>query len=271
LKSFKSADLARLAELMRLCFNHRIRMWPALALACVAIPLMAQLSDDQLAEHQQAAQQAQASGNFDKAVREYELLVRALPSNGAVQSNLGVALYFHHEPAKAADVFRRAIALDPALYTPHLFLGLALVRLSQPDPAVVELQKAIAINGKDPLAHTWLGYAYTAESRYADAAAELQIASSEDPANQDVAYALGKCYLALGKSAIAHLFETAPDGGRTWQLAAEQFEAQGSREKALRAYLGAYERRPDIDGLKAKILAMGGSLRAGAAVRAKGA
>jgi Tfp pilus assembly protein PilF len=245
---------------MQRCFKHRVTMLAALALAVATIHLAAQLSQDQLAEHQRAAQQAQAAGDFDTAIQEYEALAHALPSNGAVQSNLGVALYFHHDPAKAADVFRRAIALDPTLYTPHLFLGLALVRLSQPDRAVLELKKAISIKSNDPLAHTWLGYAYTAQSRYEDAAAQLQIAAGEDPANQDVAYALGKCDLALGKAAIAHLFETAPDGGRTWQLAAEQFQAQGSNDKALKTYLGAFRRRPDIAGLKIKILALGGNL-----------
>jgi tetratricopeptide (TPR) repeat protein len=232
----------------------------ALALAGLAIPLLAQLSPDQLAGHQRSAQQAEAGGDFETAIREYDLLAHALPKNGAVQSNLGVALYFHHDLGKGAGVFRRAIALDQSLYTPHLFLGLTMVRLSQPDEAVAELTRAIGINGKDPLAHTWLGYAYTAQSRYEAAAEQLEIAGQEEPTNPDIGYALGKCYLALAKAAIARLFEVAPDGGRTWQLAGEQFEAQGNSGKALTAYLGACKRRPDIEGLKAKILALGGSL-----------
>jgi predicted Zn-dependent protease len=232
----------------------------ALALAGLATPLLAQLSPDQLAEHQRSAQHAEAGGDFEMAVREYELLAHELPKSGAVQSNLGVALYFHHDLGKAAGVFRRAIALDQSLYTPHLFLGLAMVRLSQPDEAVAELTKAIAINGTDPLAHTWLGYAYTAQSRYEIATEQLEIAGQEEPTNPDIGYALGKCYLALGKAGIARLFEVAPDGGRTWQLAGEQFEAQGNSGKALRAYLGAVQRRPDVEELKAKILALGGSL-----------
>jgi predicted Zn-dependent protease len=231
-----------------------------LLLAGLARPLLGQISQEQIVDHQQSAQRAEAHEDFETAVREYELLAHWLPQSGEVQSNLGIALYFHHELGKAADVFRRAIALDENLYTPHLFLGLAMTRLSQPDAAVAELKKAIVLNGKDPLAHTWLGYAYTAQSRYEAAAEQLEVAGGEEPANQDIAYALGKCYLELGKVAITHLFEVAPDGGRTWQLAGEQFEAQGNRGKALRAYLGALNRRPDIESLKAKILALGGSL-----------
>jgi tetratricopeptide (TPR) repeat protein len=231
-----------------------------LLLACIATPLPGQASPEQLTEHQQSAQRAEAREDFETAIREYDLLAHWLPQSSEVQSNLGVALYFHHDLAKAADVFRRAIALNQNLYTPHLFLGLTLARLSQPDAASAELQKAIIINSTDPLAHTWLGYTYIAQAHYEAAVEQLEIALREQPANPDIAFALGQCYLDLGKAAIARLSEVAPDGGRTWQLAAEQFEAQGNRGKALRAYSGALERRPDIERLRSKILALGGTL-----------
>lgn len=233
-----------------------------LLLACMVTPLPGQASPEQLAEHQQSAQRAEAHEDFETAIREYQMLAHWLPQNSEVQSNLGVALYFHHDLAKAADAFRRAIALNQSLYTPHLFLGLTMARLSQPDAAVVQLQKAIVIKSDDPLAHSWLGYAYIAQSRYEAAVEQLAIAFQEQPANPDIAFALGQCYLDLGKAAIARLSEVAPDGGRTWQLAAEQFEAQGNRGKALRAYLGALKRRPDIESLRAKILALGGTVPA---------
>ncbi|MGA2806683.1 MAG: tetratricopeptide repeat protein [Terracidiphilus sp.] len=231
-----------------------------LLLACIAPSLPGQALPEQLAEHQKLAQRAEANEDFETAIREYQLLAHWLPQSSEVQSNLGVALYFHHDLAKAADVFRRAIALNQSLYTPHLFLGLAMVRLSQPDAAAAELQKAIVINSNDPLAHIWLGYAYIAQSRYEDAVSQLETAAQEQPANSDIAFALGQCYLDLGKAAIAQLSEVAPDGGRTWQLAAEQFEAQGNLGKALRAYQGAVQRRPDIEVVRARILALGGSL-----------
>ncbi|HEY1806357.1 MAG TPA: tetratricopeptide repeat protein [Terracidiphilus sp.] len=260
-KATKRRSVGSLIMQLRLKSRAKIvaMLAAALALAGMATPSLAQLSQDQLAEHQRAAQQAEASGDFVSAIREYELLAHALPGNGSVQSNLGVALYFHHDLEKAAEVFQEAILLDKNLYTPHLFLGLTSVKLSRPDQAVAELKRAIAINGNDPLAHTWLGFAYTAQGRYKDAAEQLQTAGQEVPKNLDVAYALGKCYLALGKTAIAHLFEVAPDGGRTWQLAGEQFEVQGNSGKALRAYLGALERRPDLVDLQAKITALGGT------------
>ena len=231
-----------------------------LFLASIVPLLTAQASPEQIANHQKAAQQAEARDDFKTAVDEYGLLARWLPKSAEVQSNLAVALYFDREFEKAAEVSRRAIALNQNLYAPHLFLGLALARLSRPDASAQELERAIALKSDDPLAHLWLGYEYTAQARFEAAAEQLEMAGREDPANPDTEYALGKCYLELGNAAIKRMFAAAPDGGRTWQLAAEQFEAQGNNGKALRAYVGAFKRRPDLESVRAKILGLGGSI-----------
>jgi tetratricopeptide (TPR) repeat protein len=236
-----------------------------LAVTSAAPSALCQASAQQVAEHQQAGQQAEARDDFARAVEEYRLLTTWLPDNGQVWSNLGVALYFHNEFDKAADVMRHAIALNRELYSPHLFLGLSEARLSQPDLAIAELKKAIAINGADVLPHTWLGYEYVAQSNYERAVEQLKIASRTDARNADIWYVLGQCYLDEDKEAIRQLWRVAPDGGRTWQLAAEQFEIQGSTDGALRAYLGALKRRPDVAAIREKIIALGASLPATAA------
>jgi tetratricopeptide (TPR) repeat protein len=236
-----------------------------LAVAAAAPSLLCQASSEEIAEHQQAAQQAESRDDFASAVEEYRLLTTWLPDNGQVWSNLGVALYFHNEFDRAADVMRHAIALNRELYSPHLFLGLSEARLSQPDLAVTELKKAIAINGADVLPHTWLGYEYVAQANYQKAVEQLKIASKTDTRNADIWYVLGQCYLDDDKEAIRQLWRVAPDGGRTWQLAAEQFEIQGSKDGALRAYLGALKRRPDVAAIKDKIITLGGIVPASVA------
>lgn len=231
-----------------------------LAVAFAGPDARSQASPEAIAEHQQAAQQAEARDDFTNAVKEYTLLSTWLPDNGQVWSNLGVALYFHNDFERAARVMRHAIALNRTLYSPHLFLGLSEARLSQSDAAIAELKKAIAIDSADALPHTWLGYEYVAQSKYERAVEQLTIASRSDAQNTDIWYVLGQCYLDLDKEAIRQLWSVAPDGGRTWQLAAEQFEIQGNKGGALRAYLGALQRRPDIAALKEKIAALGGSV-----------
>jgi tetratricopeptide (TPR) repeat protein len=222
----------------------------------------AQATPEEIARHQQVAQEAEARDDFATAIEEYRLLSTWLPGNGQVWSNLGVALYFHNDFDKAAVVMRHAIALNRDLYSPHLFLGLSEARLSQPDAAIAELRKAIVINHSDALPHTWLGYEYAAQFSYDKAVEQLKIASRSDARNADLWYVLGECYLDLDKEAIRQLWRVAPNGGRTWQLAGEQFEIQGNKGGALRAYLGALKRRPDITILKGKIIAFGGTVPA---------
>ena len=214
--------------------------------------------DQALALHQQRAREAETRQDFATAVREYQVLVRAVPNNPELESNLGVALYFNHQFKEAAEVLGRAETRKPGLFTPHLFLGLAMAQLGRPDAAVPELEKAVAINGADPMAHTWLGYEYTSQSRFEKAAGQLEIAAQQKPDDQDAWFALGRCNLELGKQATIELLQHDPDGGRAWQLAAEQYEAQGNREKALKLYIAALQRRPDLAGLREKIAALGG-------------
>lgn len=230
----------------------------ALLLLASAIRLPSQLTSNDFAERQQIARHAEDLGDFGTAVQEYSQLAKWLPLSPEVQSNLGVALYFHHDYSEAVGAFRRSIALKESLYTPHLFLGLTLAKLSQPAAAAAELKKAIEINGADPVAHMWLGFEFTDISQFEAAAIQLKIAAKEKPDDPDIWYALGQSYLDLGKEETIRLVRLAPDGGRVWQLAGEQSEIQGNEGKALELYIGASRRRPDIEELRTKIIALGG-------------
>jgi tetratricopeptide (TPR) repeat protein len=243
--------------------TYALLLLPAL-LHCLGSRVAASVQDDdeQLAAHQQRARAAEERQDFAAAASEYKALVDAVPNNAELESNLGVALYFNHEFKQAADILRRAETLKPALYAPHLFMGLSMAQLGRPDAAVPELEKAVAINNADPLAHTWLGYEYTAQSHFEKAAEQMQVAAQQKPDDEDAWFALGRCYLELGKQATVELLHAAPDGGRTWLLAGEQYEAQGNRGKAVKLYSGALERRPDIPELGEKVVALGSAVPA---------
>jgi tetratricopeptide (TPR) repeat protein len=228
--------------------------------ASMALPLRAQTDDEEIAAHARAAQAAEQRNDFPAAVREYEHLTHLLPQNAEMQSNLGVALYFNQETARAISVFRKAISLNSDLLAPHLFSGLAWYRLSNPDAAVPMLEQATRINPSDVLARTWLGYAYVAQLRYEDALREFQTACQLDPSNIDVWYARGQSHLQIGRDTTLLLLSTAPDGGRTWQLAGEQFQLRGDPQNALTLYQQALERRPDIPELRKLVTEMGGEL-----------
>jgi tetratricopeptide (TPR) repeat protein len=227
--------------------------------ASMTLPSAAQTASSDMASHAQAARAAEQRGDFSTAVHEYEYLTHQLPRNAEIQSNLGVALYFDHQWERAIPVFRKAIALNPNLLAPRLFSGLAWYQLSKPDAAVPELEAAVRLRSSDVIAHTWLGYAYVAQSRYEPAAKQFEEASRLAPENVDAWYALGEANLQIGKERTLALLKAAPDGGRTWQLAGEQFQLQGDRTRALADFEQANARRPDIPELRAAVTKLGGN------------
>lgn len=229
----------------------------------IMIPrLWSQSMQEEAAAHAHAAQQAEAQNDFPAAVHEYETVVKMLPGNAEMESNLGVAVYFAGDKARTLTVMQKALAENPNLFVPHLFSGLALFQLSQPDKAARELEKAVHLNDSDATAHLWLGYAYSAESHDEAALAEFEAASKLQPENIDALYGIGQSYLKIGEAATEKLFSTAADGGRAWQLAGEQYQLRGERDKAVTMFEGALERRPDLADLRKTVTEMGGKIPA---------
>jgi len=225
-------------------------MKSAVLIVCVAFaPLLA--DDEQLAAHAREAKAAEARHDYKKAIGEYRILTRLVPDNPQIRTNLAIALYLDGDSAGALAECQRASKLAPDLFAPHLFAGLAWFRLGTPDQAETELARAIQINRSDAVAHLWLGYVHMAQSRYERAVEELKQALAAQPDDMDARYTLGKAYLEMGRLAVEKLLEVAPDGGRAWQLAAEQCQMRGDRSKAFELYRGAYQRRPDVPEIQA--------------------
>lgn len=203
-----------------------------------------QLSEQELAAHAQAAQQAEQNNDFKTAITEFKVLVRAMPGSAELQSNLGIAYYFDRQYEPALKTLQRAITLNPKLEPPHLFSGLTLYRLSNPDAAAVELRKAVQLQPSDLVARTWLGYAFSAQSKHKEAIEQFESVTATDPNNVDAWFALGQSYLQVGKDAIVELIHLAPDGSRVWQLAGEQKQLQGDAAGADEDFRKARERSP---------------------------
>jgi len=216
----------------------------------------------EVAVHAAAAKEAESRNDFPKAVEQYSLVVKAMPSSAEMQSNLGVVLYFAGDKQRSLEVFERAMQIDPNLLVPHLFSGFALFQLSQPARSAQQLERAIHLRGGDPMAHLWLGYAYLSLGKVSEATSQLQIASNLKPDDPDVWYALGQAYLRAGQEATEKLLSVSADGGRLWQLTAEQYLMRGDRTEAVKLFEGAAERRPDLADVRQSITQLGGSIPA---------
>lgn len=213
----------------------------------------AQTVEQRLEKHARLAKTAEASQNFTVAAKEYEAMAALLPSSAQIRTNLGIDLYLDRQFERAADQLREATRLDANLFSAHLFTGLSLFRLSAPDAAERALLAAVRLNSRDLLAHLWLGYVHMAQQRYVDAGEQFRTVLAADPNHVDALYSLGQVQLELARIETEQLLKVAPDGGRVWQLAADQCRLRGDLRSALDLYRGAYARRPDIPEVRSAL------------------
>jgi tetratricopeptide (TPR) repeat protein len=188
-------------------------------------------------QHLEAAQLAQSRQDCGTAAREYAAAAHLMPASAELWSNEGVAFYCAEDLPSAVAAFKRAKSLNPHLFAPHLFLGLAASRQGETAQAAEELRAALRLNAADPTAHLWLGYTYVAQHQFASAIPEFRAVLETDPKNADAEYALGQCWLEVGRRKAEELAKIAPKGAFLLQLAAEQYEMTGDtvRAKAMRA------------------------------------
>src|ERR1700681_798240 len=114
--------------------------------------------------------------------------------------NLGKAYYENPtDQAKAADVFRKALDMNPASARERLNYGLALLRAGKTKEGVAEIEKAQKQDPKIP--HTWfnLGIAYKKDSQYDKAITQLEGMTRLVPDEPKTHYNLAVLYKLNGK------------------------------------------------------------------------
>jgi len=231
--------------------NRLPRRFQLLGCCCVVVhllvsPAVGQNDPNRIAQHAQAAQQAQRAGDFATAIREFTTLSRLLPDVAEVHSNLGVAYYFHKQPQEALAAFEKALQLKPDLVSALVFSGIANYELSKQAQATKLLERAVELSPADPLAHTWLAHSYAAQSRFREAVDHFLVASERSPSDVDIWYGLGQAYLELGRQEVKRLTEIAPNEARILQLAGDLWLLRGEMDKALALYQEALKRRPSL-------------------------
>ncbi len=128
-----------------------------------------------------AAQQAQASGDYATAIRDYTQAAKIRPDMAIVWANLGLSEQEARDIPAAIEAFQRANRLDPSLYVPNLFLGIDYAHSGKATQAVPLLIKAERANPADAQAPLALGRSYISAREYGKAIPELDRALSLNP------------------------------------------------------------------------------------------
>lgn len=217
-------------------------------------PLAAQ--SPALAEQSVQARNFMAAGQYEAAIPLYRNLIRALPRNSGLITNLGMALHMAGRETQAVQELNKALALDPANAPASLYLGYAYLSLGQPQRAVAPLERAVSAQPDDLDARENLGKALLASRQYALATEQFERLSKLAPGSAAAWYGLGLSYQALSQQSYSHLQKSAPASAYWLALAA------GARAKAMQfssafyLYRQALEKMPKLRGAHAALAAI---------------
>lgn len=215
-----------------------------------AATLEAQATTENLVQqHFQAAKEAEKAEDYEKAVAEYQALLKLIPEVAEVQNNLGLVYYLQGKNEEAIKAFQQALNRKPDMLGANLFLGMAHVRSNQYGQSVEPLKKAISLNPGEIRAYLNLGLSYIELERHEEALKVLQKAAELSPKDIEVLYNLGLVYTKLMTTTYKKMAQLDSDSHRVHQLLGASYEARKDTLKAIEEYKTAIAKRPDLAGL----------------------
>jgi tetratricopeptide (TPR) repeat protein len=209
-----------------------------------------------LADKSHKAKDLMTAGEFAEAVPLYRQLVRALPDNPGMITNLGMALDMSGDKPGAIREYQAALKLAPGDFPALLLLGSAYLDSGQPSRAVEALGRALKIQPGSTDAGETLAEALLASGELKEAAHRFQALSATDPSSPKVWYDLGGCYEALAQRTFDALARVAPGSAYWLDLVAESRLQNKQDYSAFYFYRQALAKMPEMRGVHAAIAAV---------------
>ena len=110
---------------------------------------------------------------YDKAARDYLIILKVYPNCLYAWRNLGVTRYQQEHYPEALDAFLHATSLAPKDAFCQSSVGATYFQLRRYPEAAHALEIAIALNPRDINGHTFLGLAYEQMGRKAESIKEI--------------------------------------------------------------------------------------------------
>lgn len=210
--------------------------WACCSIACVLLGVAFSQQNPDFESLLASAQQAQARGEFESAVKFYKSAVAWHPEIAELQANLGLMYFQTGKDQQAIVAFQQAIRLKPRLFVPNLFLGLDYVRLQRFNDAIPYLKRATSLNPSDLQAQLALGQAYTSTGKPGLAIPVYLDAVQLDPKKADGWLHLGLAYLQQLQADARVLVDRHKNSGYLHALMAETFAQQRAFTQSSKAY-----------------------------------
>lgn len=192
-------------------------------------------------------------GRYDDAAKLWQSVISVAPDHFGALVNLGSALSETGDIPGAIAMYERAIEIKPT-YMAYSNLGADYSKEKRYPEAVEAFKKALEIDNSDSLAwgnlafvYSWMsGFDSLAKETFEHAIELAEAARLQQPRDTYVHSDLALYYAKTGQSELAlQRIETAltlsPDSGETLAAAAEVYELNGQRDKAVELALKSIE------------------------------
>ncbi len=197
-----------------------------------------------------------ASGRYEEAIPIYRALVKAVPGNAGLITNLGVACHMAGHEKEAVTEFTKALKLDPHNVPAQLYLGYAYLSLGEPAKAVPHLEVTVRSEPSDAGVRGNLAEALFATKQFRKAATEFEKLSQLKPNSPEVWYRLGLCYQELSQENFDELQNTAPGSSYWLTLVADNRAKAMQLSSAFYLYRKALAKNPKLRGVHAALAAV---------------
>ncbi|TAM80999.1 MAG: tetratricopeptide repeat protein [Acidobacteria bacterium] len=233
-----------------------IRRLLSLAVLLTALSSVIFAQSENLAEQSNQARELMASGRYDDAIPIYRALVKAVPGNAGLITNLGLAFHMAGHEQEAVAELTNALKLEPKDIPAHLYLGYAYLSLGEPAKAIPHLEIAVRADPSDGASRGNLAEALFAVKKFPEAAAQFEKLSQSDPGNPQVWYRLGICYQELSQESFDDLQRTATGSSYWLALVADSRAKAMQLSSAFYLYRQAIARNPKMRGVHAALAAV---------------
>jgi len=156
-----------------------------------------QSSEDQIAQSFRAGQQALKQGDFARAAEDFKKVLALDPNLVEAEVNLGLAYQSLLDYDSAARHLAKALREKPDLLGPTVIAGMDYLKLGSPEKAIPYLQHALKLDPSNSDARQALASSYLAQEDFRSAAEEFRQLAALDSDKPEAWFRLGHEYLDL--------------------------------------------------------------------------
>jgi tetratricopeptide (TPR) repeat protein len=156
-----------------------------------------QTSEDQIERSFRAGQEAMKLGQFARAAEEFKKVLALDPNLVEAEVNLGLAYQSLFEYDQAVRHLTKALRERPNLLGPTVIVGMDYLKLGSPERAMPFLQQALKLDPSNRDARQALASTYLSQEDFRNAAEEFRQIAAFDSDKAEAWFQLGHEYLDL--------------------------------------------------------------------------